>query len=417
MLTLIFLFYQRLSFRTRLIAGISVLAIITIIFGSIIIYQEVLTGLHRYTNNQTVFYLELNLKKNDNLYGSIIINRLLADFELINLDRNLLTNNLALSCDSANRLFKCQLIFKTNSPSSVVEFLTEQEINFSKLSKNTFVIGRNLDNIKKNYNPLVYLNYKTWFNNPAILIITKQPTNLFSKPEKLLKQLDKNLKLTGVTSENNLKLKTIGLSNIFYRKNTQELENLNYYDFFFNSQNQKNWLPKILNSVTLKKTEEIKKLNQLNSDLTIILKQKVSSSKTIKDYDFFIKLETEISEDNQEALKELLLELAQLFNPLQEIKIFSNNDRLILLKKNNNLNVKSIEGLNFIELSNDQRLFIEITDRYLTLTNQFYFQVENEMPRDYIFINLKTLSDNNFFNHLLTDFQTLEVINNQLILK
>ena len=159
MFILLYLKSSSLNYRTRLLAGLSVLIVFFLIILMIIMRLFVFAEFSRYISLNTFFYLNYNRSIADNFYSLKIDETLLQSFRLAGLDRHWLGDELAVICDKYENHTQCGLIIQSPHQQQLEQYLASSTIIYRRLNNDTDIIGNNepwLKAIKLSHNPFSY---------------------------------------------------------------------------------------------------------------------------------------------------------------------------------------------------------------------------------------------------------------------
>jgi hypothetical protein len=414
MFTLIYLIFKQASIRARLTAGISVLVVLILILSSSFIVLTAF-GFPRYTTNQTTFYLQLKLKGNDNHYGLKVINTILNNFRLLNLDRHLLKDELAVTCDSVENIFNCSLLIKTDQISELEKFLNDNYLTFRQLSNDTFVIGNHPDKIKKSYNPFTYLKFHPLLESPGLFLVARQPTSYYSPAEKLLRPINGKIKLSGETTNKNLILKPATFFNHFQKATTHSLTETDL-DFFIRLETIEPLLKGLENiyGQTLElKAELSNKLKQ--TEVLLLLSKNELNDNAFDYYDFSIELKNNFSNEEQAELAKAIAASMAVLYPTVETLTLSDGTKINLLKTNTKLQPEPVENNYLIKLSENRQItLVQEADQLIIQSTEINREIESS---ENIFIRLNSLPENDFIKKLLREFNFLSIFSDEIVIR
>ncbi|MFA6228406.1 MAG: hypothetical protein WC668_04475 [Patescibacteria group bacterium] len=148
MIALLIIKLKQISHRSRLLAGISVGVVFFLILINLLNGLNSNDKLVRFVRPNTTFYLSLNLSSAEkSLAGLKIIDRLLAGYQLTDLNRHWLKSNLGQICLADNNNQSCFLLFDARKTQEIQNYLAKKNIPYRRFGK-TFAIADSREKLK-----------------------------------------------------------------------------------------------------------------------------------------------------------------------------------------------------------------------------------------------------------------------------
>ncbi len=423
--------FNRLSIRTRLLAGLSVglifLLLISIIGYKIFCFDE----LSRYASIDTEVYLHLdNRDSADNFYRLKLTDSLLDKFKLTGLDRHWLGSEMAVICDNYSKNLVCGLVIQTNKPNNLRNYLTANHYEFIELSDNIYILGADaawLKSIKASYNPFRYLSYQGEIGRyGALTIVINRPFNLGDDLQQIFKlgNIKTSAKFSGTINNSEILIKPEGLKNILPvgLKNIKTLtpDNSNC-DLQINSKISaisSAFSIYLLNFATITASTITPKMP--NDYFNLCLNKTGSSGNLIADYDILWQSSKQLDSPKIQTLENELLNLATKNNPIEKTSYLDDGTRISELFPSDpaSFSFQSASGTKFIKLNDTKNLYYSNSGAGLMISNNPGLILQNykQNTDQSIFLKLNSLPSGQI-KDIFSDFSFLTVIDNQIILR
>lgn len=408
MLTILIIKFLRLPLKTRLIAGFSVLFLLILLSLLIIFKLFVFEQLSRLPNNDTLIYFHLNLDRQGNLQQIKIVEQLLNDFDLSDLDRRLLGQELAFICGQENNTYACHLALLTTNQQLLAEYLQAKKIIFQQ-NKKIFTIGQagQLPAINKSRNPLSYLNYQSGIPAQPITLTVKRPQKFTSAEEKLLSFLPSDFKLTGTTENNQL---VLGTKKLF------DLQKINSQDLDFilkitpdQSLTEKKWLGQNTLGMIM---------DQSYGEIFLAGKKVKDTGDLINDYQLFFSATKQPTENIVALWKDTYAQLAGALLPAEKSVYLNDNTRVKLLMPNSDPAFETEREINKIKTSEHQTLFYGRENNQFIAGNDQNFQPSaQDYESEFLFLRIASLSDSNLLKKYFSNYSFIILSGDSLLLE
>lgn len=148
MFALLIIKLKQVSYRSRLLAGISVGFVLLLILAGLINGVNSNDRLAKFARSNTTFYLSLNLSSAEkSIAGLKIIDRLLATYQLPDFNRKWLKSNLGQVCLAENNNQSCFLLFDARKTKEVQNYLTQKNIPYRRFGQ-IFAVADNQEKLK-----------------------------------------------------------------------------------------------------------------------------------------------------------------------------------------------------------------------------------------------------------------------------
>ncbi|MFA6594325.1 MAG: hypothetical protein WCT16_03655 [Candidatus Buchananbacteria bacterium] len=148
MIALLIIKLKQISYRSRLLAGISVGVVFSLILINLLNGLNSNDKLAKFAGANTTFYLSVNLSSAEkSLAGLKVIDRLLADYQLTDFNRHWLKSNLGQVCLADNNNQSCFLLFDAAKSSKVRDYLVQKNIPYRRWG-GIFAVADNQEKLK-----------------------------------------------------------------------------------------------------------------------------------------------------------------------------------------------------------------------------------------------------------------------------
>ncbi|MFA5124661.1 MAG: hypothetical protein WC473_02445 [Patescibacteria group bacterium] len=177
MIALLIVKLKQLSYRSRLLAGISVSFILLFILINLLNSLDSNDKLAKFVRPNATFYLSLNLSSAEKSFSGLkIIDRLLADYQLTDFNRHWLKSNLGQVCLVDNNNQFCFLLFDAKKISEVQDHLAQKNVPYRRFGK-IFAIADNQEKLKslKTNSLLSPLKLHDKLNRPRDITVYLRP--------------------------------------------------------------------------------------------------------------------------------------------------------------------------------------------------------------------------------------------------
>lgn len=416
MFILLWIKLNQYSFRTRLLAGLSVVLILILIASSVIFRLFYFDSLTRFTSKNTKIYFQLDLRHgSDNFYKIKLIDAILKQYGISDIDRHLINSQLAIICDESDNDLNCGLLIKTEKKSEIISYLKDMQANFKELRSDTVIISDNvtwLKKIKKSHNPFIYLKYQSAiFRYDALTLAINQPKVLTNEISKGLyfNNLSKTAKFKGEITPAGLILLPKKLDNIFFAHNDEK------------SDKEPANCDININSETGADSKLAQLMPILSQPYNLCLNKINSTDNIYNDYEFTLTSDQLLdSPENIEQLEKRLLNLASLIQPKQKTYYLKDGTRISeFVSNNNNLAFISATSSRSIPLLSGNNLFYYETKGKLIVSNQEISSIKINFPTsdaNSARIRINALPAGQI-KDILSDFSYLIINDDKIILK
>lgn len=441
MFSLLLVKFLSLNYRTRLIVGFSIVTTFCLLIISVW-FNSSSDRLARYLPSDTVTYLWLNQSKlQKNSAGIKIVDRVLIKNGVGEINKHLLSRQLAQVCLSPRGEINCGLLIEVIEPREMEKELQIIGVTYKKLSKKVFAISHDslwLETInKKNRNFLAIRAQHLPWRDGEITLYLKAPNKALSQEAKtlslVLRKKNSGVFLCGEASDSKLLLsnKCFWLMNLKPNTNTKHdvladliisLDNstklINDWKFFLKN---KKFFDPIITQRLIQIFENHYSING-NSELwkkissakqTLIIKKKENDSNSfLKNYDISWNLEiTDLSIDDLSELEKTLYALLAQEEPREAVVYLSDGTKVIELLPDESQIIKETNSdWVSVKTKNNFQLSYQYKNGILHLTNNID-QKQDIIKTDYFYLTKELFPNLDIF-HLISDFQSISYQNN-----
>lgn len=423
MLSLIFLYFRKQDYRTRLLAGVSVLAMAIAIFALAFFKFFIYSPLARYASADTVFYLHLKLSKQGNYYQTGIINSIADHFQLENFDHHYPKKEIAVICgkDPAD----CHFIFFAENKKISERYFQENKISYKLSDGNVFFIPlsrKEQAKPKKTWNPLVYLRYQGWSPANDMILSLSQNRQPQTADQKILAFMDNGTRLAGRTSNQGIIMgaKGVSISNADWQKINEKIER-NQFDILINLTPKSHFNESLANYLDSFKMIQGGQTMQLLSQagFSLFMNRNNSDSQNLLDsYAIFMNLHNIPSADSLERLKSTISGISASILPREKNLYLNDGTKVTILSYAEKLPL--IQSGEYLEspIGNDSNIFLKLATSTVSIGNDRNFQPTTEdKGSDYCLIKISRLPALNPIRKYLENFSFLYFDQQKIIIK
>lgn len=423
MITLLYLYFNKQNLRTRLLAGISVLAIILIIGSATFFRSFLYDPLAGYASTDTVFYLHLNLNTKDSFYRAKVIDTILEKFQLADFDRHLLKDELAVVCKQQPAI-NCQLVFFANNKAVTEAYLQSKQLAYQVSGFNTIIVAPTLNansKIKKSWSPLIYWHYHGGLLKDDLTLVLNQITKPQSFKQRLLIFLQPSIRLSGNINNQGIVLKPLSFTAVKSDWQSDYLDiNHPQYDLQLNLKSMSplnSLLVNYLNSTSNGTSGEL--FNILaGGSLNLVLNQLGTSQELLNDYQIYLTSSAQLNDQQLTALQTVLRVVAARLTPSEKNFYLNDGSKVTVLSPNSNLNSQTTGQLFSLKLNANQLLYINSSSSGLALGNDLAFQPKlDNSEHNYGLTRISALPRNNELKNYLKEFSFFYFDDNKVIIK
>lgn len=367
--------------------------------------------LARWQPTEEIIYLNLKITTKGNHYQSLITDSLLKKFALNNLDQRLIKKSLSLSCDQNN----CFLFIQTKNQSELITALKKEKISWQKVRHDLFIISEtnNQPQLKKNFNPLNYLEKQNKFLSQDLKVIIKNNNQPIDDWQKIIGFFE-NQTMSG-------RISNWGIEITNKNKKIQP-EN----DALWQLQEIIIHKQKSMQALVLNNNQEMSIFDLLRniteSDFYFQAKKTKDTGLLLNDYDFLIKLPQPTNEQTIQNIESVWLNWAKELSTKEKNLYLNDGTKVITLIKNQELNWEQDNNNNnnqkIIKINDKHQLYLKAEDNQLTITNNLnYYPTTYQQKESFGVIPLSQLNDNNPLKRILSDFSWVYFNNQGILIK
>ncbi|MFA5020886.1 MAG: hypothetical protein WC517_02375 [Patescibacteria group bacterium] len=429
MFALLLIKFNRYPLRTRLLAGLSVVLILTLLITAAYYRFRYYDRLSRFTSPNTIAYLHLDWRDMpENFYKIKLADAILEPFGLADIDRRLLQRESAVICDEYRNELVCGLIIQTDQINELQKYLVSEQINFKKLNSNSLIASQNdawLKTVKRSFNFFRYFRYQSAVGRFSALTLA------LNQPRLLNNELGRTLYLAGVEHFIKLNGSAAAASLVFEFDNwliapfrSAKIKNTATVpagcDIFISSNDGigakplTNYLGRLIAGPTAAETDF------LIQPFTACLRRTGSTGNVLNDYGWTLASNQPIGPETEQKIEKLLLSLAARLQPRQKNLYLSDGTRVAeLFLDNRNLSFVSATGTRAILLSAGQNLYYATSSAGLLISNEPFganFLNLSEKYPNYASVKINSLPQNQI-KRLLSEFSYLLASDKQIIVR
>lgn len=439
MFSLLLIKFLSLNYRTRLIVGFSVVVAVCLLTVGIW-FNSSSDRLARYLSDDAVIYLWLDRQELQKTWaGTKLIDRLLIENGAGEINKRLLSGQLAQVCLSPRGELDCGLLIETTESPKMEEELQTIGLAYKKLSKRVFAISPNpawLETINKKSHRLLAIRaqHLPW-RDGEITLYLKAPQKASSQEAKAL-ALALAEKTRGVFLCGEAKGSKLLLSETCFWltdlkptvANDKETDLFVSFDSpagltddwksFLSNKNSfdpaiaERLMQVLKNYYSIESSSELwKKIASAKQSLAV-KKNEIVSDKLLKDYKLDWRLEIpNLSTEELAELEKTLYALLAQETPRETIVYLSDSTKVIELLPDASQIKKEIDS-DWVNIKTDNgfQLSYKYKDGILRLTNNVSWGHGNEVG-EYFYLKKELFPNLEIFN-LIADFQSLRYQNN-----
>lgn len=441
MFSLLLIKFLSLNYRTRLIVGFSVMIAICLLAVSIW-FNSSSDRLARFLSDDIVIYVWLDRQELQKSWaGTKLIDRVLIENGAGEINKHLLSGQMAQVCLSPRGEIDCGLLLEVAEPQKMEEELQVIGLNYKKISKKVFAISHNsvwLEAINKKTHRLLAIRaqHLPW-RDGEITLYLKAPQTASSQEAKALSlalgKKNSGVFLCGEANGSKLLLsdKCFWLMNL---KSNKDITNEELADLIISLDNparltdnwkyflsdKKSFDPAIAQRLTQVlenyysisgNSEFWKKLASAKQTLAVKKKEN-NSDKLLRDYDIDWSLEiANLSTEDLAELEKTLYALLAQETPRETIVYLSDDTKVIeLLPDQSQIRKETDSDWINIKTENGFQLSYKYKDGILRLTNNTTWS-QNVSATDYFYLKKELFPNLEIFN-LISGFHSLSYQDN-----
>lgn len=423
MLSLLFIHFNKQNFRTRLLAGISVLAIISFLIIVIFFRAFLYDPLALYASKNTFFYLHLNIDSKGNYYQTKLIDSIINNFDLTDFDRHQFKNELAVVCNQSIN-DNCYLIFFPRDKKIAEQYFQNKKILYQTPGFKTLIIPLTANNnkiLKKSWSPLVYWHYHSGLLKDDLTLVLNQINKPHTINQKLLAFLKPSLRLSGRINNRGIVLKTLSFT---ATKSDWESDYLDINnpptDILINLINKSSLSPLLINYFNLISKNNAGSIISLLSDngFTLYIQKNGNSNDLLNNYKILITSPAKPAGKDLAKIKATISEISGYLLPVEKNIYLNDGTKVTLLNPNNNINSEQTEQSYKSPIGNEKNIYLNTSASGITISNDPGFQPKtSNSNNNYGLIRISSLPNYNPIKQYLNEFSFLYFEENKIIIK
>jgi|GEM_PF-1964934 len=429
MFALLLIKFNRYPLRTRLLAGLSVVLILTLLIAAAYYRFRCYDRLSCFTSPATAVYLHLDWRDlPENFYKIKLADAIFEPFGLADLDRHLIQRESAVICDEYRNELACGLIIQTDQIGKLQEYLAGRQLDFKKLNSNSLIISQNdawLKTVKRSFNLFRYFRYQSAVGRFGALTLA------FNQPELLNNEIGRTISLAGIGRFTKLNGAVAASSLIFNAGHWNfpffqpaKVKNIATApagcDIFINSGNGIKAEPLANHLERLIAGSAAVETDFLIQPFAACLRRTGSTGNPLNDYGWTLVYNQSVKPETEQKIEKILLNLAAKIQPRQKNLYLTDGTRVAELFPNNrNLSFVSATGTRAILLSAGKNLYYTTSSAGLLISNEPFGANSLNLSEKYpnlASVRIDSLPQNQI-KRLLSGFSYLLASDKQIIVR
>ncbi len=424
MLSLLLIYFNKQNLRTRLLAGILVLAFIFVTVAAVGFRLFLYDPLAGYANSNTVFYLHLNLSAKGNYYETKILDTLLADFQLADFDRHQLKDELAVSCDQAPTAH-CALIFFAKNKKQTETYFKNKHLAYQTSGFNTFFVTNNSTtsqtHLKKAWSPWIYWQFHSGLLKDDLTLVLKQISRPRTFSQRLLTYFQPGIRLSGNINNQGIVLKPLSFTAV--KADWQsDYTNINQpqFDLLLNLPDTTKLNPLLLSYLNNVNTSQAGAALDIlaQQPLTVAFNKIAATGNILNDYQIYLASTATLSSEQNSKITVVLQTIGAILQPLEKSLYLNDGSKITILSPNVALTGQT-DGQSYkLPLNDRQTLFLESSSSGFSMGNDTTFKPQLATSSgNFGLIKISGLPEHNSLRNYLKEFSYLYFDNKKVIIK